>query len=80
VRILHAAVMQASQDEGRYEQEDAGPGLDDYEPVPDDNPEAQPAHSQGYTEDAMTENAEEEEGEDLFGDNYIRCNHCRMIP
>ncbi len=70
---MHAVAVQASQDDNRYEEEDAGPGLDDYEPVPDDNPEAQPAHSQGYTEDALTENAEEEEeGEDLFGDNYIR--------
>lgn len=66
---------QASQgDDGRLEDEDVGPGLDDYEPVPDDNPEAAPAHSQGFTEDAMTEqNDEEDEGEDLFGDNYIRC-------
>lgn len=63
----------ASQDDGRLEDEDVGPGLDDYEPVPDDNPEhAAPAHSQGFTEDAMTEQNEEEEGEDLFGDNYIR--------
>jgi hypothetical protein len=65
--------FQASQDDGRFEEEDMGPGLDDYEPVPDDNPEAQPANSQGFTEDAMTENAEEEEGEDLFGDNMMRC-------
>lgn len=66
--------LQASQDDGRFDGEDAGPGLDDYEPVPDDNPETQPAHSQGFTEDAMTENAEEEEeGEDLFGDNMYRC-------
>jgi hypothetical protein len=65
--------LQSSQDDGRFEEEDMGPGLDDYEPVPDDNPEAQPANSQGFTEDAMTENAEEEEGEDLFGDNMMRC-------
>lgn len=65
-------MLQASQDDGRLEDEDVGPGLDDYEPVPDDNPEhAAPANSQGFTEDAMTEQ-NEEEGEDLFGDNYIR--------
>lgn len=65
--------MQASED-GRSE--DMGPGLDDYEPVPDDNPEAAAAAagSQGFSDDGVTEQGEEEEeGEDLFGDNYIRC-------
>lgn len=50
-----------------------GPGLDDYEPVPDDNPEhnVYAGSQDGMTEDGVTN--DEEEGEELFGDNYMRC-------
>lgn len=50
-----------------------GPGLDDYEAVPDDNPDRDVyAGSQdGITEDEVA-NEGEEEGEELFGDNYMR--------
>lgn len=71
---LRSPCSQASQDD---RSEDVGPGLDDYEPVPDDNPEARgPAGSQGFSDDGVTEQGgadEEEEGEDLFGDAYLRC-------
>lgn len=62
-----------SQDGSRFEDEDVGPGLDDYEQVPDDNPEhnAYAASQDGLTEDGIA-NEEDEEGEELFGDNYMR--------
>eukprot|EP00775_Hariotina_reticulata_P013497 gene13497-13622_t len=54
--------------------EDLGPGLDDYEPVPDDNPEhnAYAASQDGLSEENVTNVEDEEEGEELFGDNFMR--------
>lgn len=47
--------------------------MDDYEPVPDDNPEhAAYAGSQDGTNDDGVTNEEEEDGEELFGDDYMR--------
>lgn len=40
--------------------------LDDYVPVPDDNPDAAGAASQDVTDDEDALPAEEEEGEDLM--------------
>eukprot|EP00878_Enallax_costatus_P021729 GHUV01023020.1.p1 GENE.GHUV01023020.1~~GHUV01023020.1.p1 ORF type:complete len:754 (+),score=252.85 GHUV01023020.1:214-2475(+) len=62
-----------SQDGSRLEDEELGPGLDDFEPVPDGNPErnAYAGSQDGITEDGVT-NEEEEDGEELFGDNYMR--------
>lgn len=74
---------QASQDDSRLqdappteeEADDVGPGLDDYEPVPDDHPDAAgyAASQDGLSEDAAPPDDEEGEGEELFGDNFMRC-------
>jgi hypothetical protein len=51
-----------------------GPDLDDYEPVSDDNPEhnAHADRQDGLSEENVTNVEEEEEGEELFGDNFMR--------
>ena len=60
--------MQASQSDfsGRGASEDGNAQLDDFEPVPDDNPDAPGAASQDVTDDEDALPAEEEEGEDLM--------------
>lgn len=66
--------MLQSQDGSRLgEEEELGPGLDDFEPVPDDdaNRDAFAGSQDGTTEDGIA-NEEEEDGEELFGDNYMR--------
>lgn len=73
---MSAFWSQASQDGSRgFEDEDAGPGLDDYEPVPDDNPEhnAFPGSQDAISEEGVTNQEDEGEGEELFGDNFMRC-------
>lgn len=70
-------LLQASQDGSRgFEDEEiGGPGLDDYEPVPDDNPEhnAYAGSQDGLSEEGVTAQEDDEEGEELFGDNFMRC-------
>ena len=54
--------------------DDAGPNIDDYEEVVDDNPDHQAANLPDMDPEAEEEfhDAEEEEGEDLMDENYLR--------
>ncbi|WIA33492.1 hypothetical protein OEZ86_006619 [Tetradesmus obliquus] len=68
------AFQDGSQGRGFEEEEIGGPGLDDFEPVPDDNPEhnAYAGSQDGLSEEGVTAQEDEEEGEELFGDNFMR--------
>ena len=67
-------IMQASQDDlNDPSLDEGGPNLDDYEAVPDEQPGQQ---QQGYELDDDVQGdlppEEDEEGEDLLDDNYLR--------